>query len=294
MVRLGAALALLFASALWGIAFIFQKSAMSHVGPLTFVAARSVLAALALLPLARVESRMREKGLPRQFWGLAGCGGCIFFVAISLQQTGIATASVTNTGFLTALYVVLTPLLAWWWLGKAPSPAAWPAIVLASVGIWLLGGGTVSGFSNGDLLVAASAVFWAAHVVVTAQAAALRRPFTFVASQFAIVAALATPAAVTLERPNGAQIAAAAGAVVYVGLISSAVCFSILTITLQHLPPAEASVIGSMETVFATLAACLHLGERLTTLGWVGAGSILAATLLSQFPQKRATLAGES
>ena len=119
MNRLNADLILLAAAVIWGLAFLFQKSAMAHVGPLTFIAARSALAALALAPLAWREHAQAGAPMPRGLLPIACGGGLLFFVAAWLQQAGLQTATVTNTGFLTALYVVITPFIAWGWNGKA-------------------------------------------------------------------------------------------------------------------------------------------------------------------------------
>ena len=130
---------------------------MDHVGPLAFIAARGAVAALALAPLAWREHRRAAEPAGAAFWGIACWGGVAFFVAAWLQQAGIRTATVTNTSFLTALYVVLTPFVAWAWSGKVPSPVVWPAVALSALGTWLLGGGTLGAFSYGDRLVALSA-----------------------------------------------------------------------------------------------------------------------------------------
>jgi drug/metabolite transporter (DMT)-like permease len=209
-------------------------------------------------------------------------GGLAFFVAAWLQQEGIRTATVTNASFLTALYVVLTPFVAWGWSGKVPNPVVWPAVALSALGTWLLGGGSVGAFSRGDLLVALSAFFWAVHVVVTGRASAFGRPIGFTALQFATVALLAASGAALFESTTLAGLAGAAVDIAYVGLLSSALCFTILTLALQYAPPSEAAVIVSTETVFAALAAYVVLGERLTAMGWAGAVLILAATLLLQ------------
>src|SRR5262245_13511964 len=284
MSRLNADLALLLAAAVWGVAFLFQKSAMDHVGPLAFIAARGAVATLALAPLAWREPR-RAAAAPagRGFWAIATWGGIAFFAAAWLQQAGIRTATVTNTSFLTALYVVLTPLVAWAWSGKVPAAAVWPAVALSTIGTWLLGGGGMLGdLGYGDWLVALSALFWAIHVVVTGRAAPFGRPVGFTALQFAVVAVLGALASALLETPTLAGLAGAAPDILYVGLLSSAVTFTILTVALQYTPPSEAAVIVSMETVFAALAAYLVLGERLSAMGWLGAALILLATLLLQ------------
>jgi len=282
MSRLNADIALFFAAAVWGVAFVFQKSAMDHIGPLAFIAARGLVAALALAPLAVREHRQVAATAGMGFWVIAICGGCAFFIAAWLQQAGLRTATVTNTGFLTALYVVITPFIAWGWSGKVPNPIVWPAVLLSALGTWLLGGGTLSAFSAGDQLVALSAVFWAIHVVVTGRASPFGRPIAFTAVQFAVVAVLAVLGAALLETTTLEGLAGAAIDIAYVGLLSSALTFTILTVALQHTPPSEAAVIVSMETVFAALAAYLVLGERLAAIGWAGAGLILLATLLLQ------------
>jgi drug/metabolite transporter (DMT)-like permease len=285
MSRLNADLALVFAAAVWGVAFLFQKSAMDHVGPLAFIAARAAVAALALAPFAWREHAATSvaPAASPSLWGVAVCGGIAFFLAAWLQQAGLRTATVTNTSFLTALYVVLTPFVAWTWSGKSPSLAVWPAVALSGLGTWLLGGGgTLSALGTGDWLVALSAVFWAIHVVITGRAAPFRRPIGFTAVQFAVVAALAASGSALFETTTLAGFAGAAPDILYVGLLSSALTFTILTVALQYTPPSEAAVIVSMETVFAALAAYLVLGERLSAVGWLGAALILCATLLLQ------------
>jgi drug/metabolite transporter (DMT)-like permease len=283
MSRLQADLVLVFAAVIWGLAFVFQKSAMSHVGPLTFLAARGAIAALALLPLAIQEAREQEdNGRGLAFLPIAMSGGAVFFVGGWLQQSGLITATVTNAGFLTALYVVITPLIAWVWSGKRPNPLVWPAVLLSAVGTWLLGGGTMSAFSTGDMLVACSAVLWAFHVVITGRAAPFRRPIGFTAVQFAVVAALAGSGALLFETPTVAGLTAAWRDIAYVGLLSSALTFTLLTVALQHTPPSEAAVIVSTEVLFAALAAYLILNEHLSAIGWVGAAMILSGTLLVQ------------
>lgn len=282
MSRLNADIALLMAAAVWGVAFLFQKSAMDHVGPLAFIAARSLVAAVALAPLALREQRQATVPAGGGFPLIAIGGGLAFFIAAWLQQEGIRTAAVTNASFLTALYVVLTPFVAWGWSGKVPNPVVWPAVALSAIGTWLLGGGSVGAFSRGDLLVALSAFFWAVHVVVTGRASAFGRPIGFTALQFATVALVAAAGSALLESTTLAGLAGASVDIAYLGLLSSALCFTILTVALQYTPPAEAAVIVSMETVFAALAAYLVLGERLTAMGWAGAALILTATLFLQ------------
>jgi predicted ribosomally synthesized peptide with SipW-like signal peptide len=155
-------------------------------------------------------------------------------------------------------------------------------VALSAVGTWLLGGGTLAAFSQGDQLVALSALFWATHVVVTGRASVYGRPIAFTAVQFAVVSLLAAVGSALIETTTSEGLRGAAIDIAYVGLLSSALTFTLLTVALQHTPPSEAAVIVSMETVFAAFAAYVLLGERLAPIGWGGAALILAATLLLQ------------
>ena len=281
MRRSHAVLILIFAAAIWGFAFLFQKTAMNHVGPIQFVAARSVVGCLALLPLALHEMRKGGVGW-RSVQRVALPAGAAFFIAAILQQVGLVSATVTNTGFLTALYVVITPLLTWALLSRRPTPLIWLAVGCSFVGTWLLGGGSLAAFSSGDRLVAASAVFWALHIVLVGRAGVLERPIAFTTLQFATIACLAAIATPFVETVSLSKLAGAWLEIAYVGILSSAVTFTLFTIAVRHTGPSEATIIVSTETLFAAFGAWLVLGERLPVIGWLGAGLIFAATLLVQ------------
>lgn len=286
MRRLHADLLLLVSAAVWGFAFLFQKSAMSHVGPIQFVSARALVASLALLPLAALEiSRHGDRW--RGVAGFALPAGLAFFTGAVLQQWGLVTATVTNTGFLTALYVVATPFIAWALEGKPPSPVIWAAVALSFLGTWLLGGGTLASFSRGDALVATSAIFWALHVVLVRRAGTLERPIAFTTLQFVLVGALGLAVAPVFETVSASHLAAAWREIAYVGLMSSALTFTLFSIALRYTEASAASVIVSTETLFAAFGAWWLMGEKLPPVGWLGAGAILAATLLVQLAPAR-------
>lgn len=286
MRRLNADLLLVFAAAIWGFAFLFQKSAMAHVGPVLFVAARALVASVALAPLA-----WREMHEPGAGWGrvapAASWAGLVFFIAAVLQQWGIVTATVTNTGFLTALYVVITPFIAWGLIGKPPSPFVWAAVGLSFAGTWLLGGGTLAAFSPGDALVALSAFFWALHIVLVGRAGPLGRPVTFTMVQFAAVGLAGAALAPLVETVSIVKLGDAWIEIAYVGLLSSALTFTMFSIALRYTAPTEATILVSTETLFAAFGAWWLLGERLAPIGWLGAGLIFTATLLVQLAPQR-------
>ena len=283
MTRLRADLLLLACAVIWGSGFILQKDAMTHIGALTFISSRTALAVVVLAPLALLERRRSRGSFPAGLAKVFMAGGVAFFVAAWLQQEGLKTASVTNTGFLTGLYVVFTPIAAWLISFVRPTPVVLPAIALSFVGTWLLGGGTAAGFGFGDALVAMSAVFWALHVVVTGEASGFNRPATFTCLQFAIVSALAALAAGLLEAPTIDGLAASAVPIVYIGILSSALTFTVLTHAMRATPPTEAAILVSTESLFAAAAGAILLGERLSAVSWFGAAMITAAVLLVQF-----------
>jgi drug/metabolite transporter (DMT)-like permease len=287
MSRIQANALLLAIALIWGLAFVFQKTAMAHVGALLFVAIRCAIGAAALLPLALRESRAPIFGdaarLTPNGWSFAACGafgGLMFFTGAALQQIGLITATVTNTGFLTGLYVVLTPLLVWSFVGHRPDRVVWAAVALAFFGTWALGGGTIGGFSFGDLLVAISALFWAGHIVVVGQTSAFARPIMFTTIQFAVTCLIAITLALTFEPISLEGIKAAWLELLFVGLLSSAVTFTLLAVAMKYTPTSEAAILVSMETVFAAIAAAILLGERLTPLGWLGAALMFSATIV--------------
>ena len=288
MNRLTADFLLLFAAAVWGLAFYFQKSAMSDIGPFLFIAARASVAAFALAPLALLELRRRAsetEGAPVDQPGLVKLGlmgGIFFFLGAAFQQAGLLTATVTNAGFLTGLYVVITPFIIWLTARRAPSAVVWTAGGLAFTGTWALGGGTIDGFSYGDILIAICAVFWSVHMVVTSRSPRFGVPLTYTCVQFTTVAALAATAALLFEPISAEALAKASGAILYVGVLSSALTFTLLAMAMKHTPASEAAVLVSMETLFAALAGAVLLGERLPSIGWFGAALLFAATLLVQ------------
>jgi len=292
MTRLQANLMLLTIAAIWGLAFVYQKTAMEHIGPYTFLALRAVVAAVILAPIAYFweEAGRADRPTP-SFWLIACAGGLSFFVGGILQQIGLVTATVTNTGFLTGLYVVITPLLMWLVLSRPPTFLVWIAVGLAFVGTWLLGGGTVGGFSTGDWLVVVSSFFWATHMLVIEHSGRHARPIGFTAVQFAIVAAISGVLALCLEHITLAQLLKAAPEIAYVGVLSSALTFTLLAVAMRHTPAAEATIIVSTETVFAAIAGVILLGEHLLWVGWLGAAFMFSATVIVQVVPSKPSIA---
>ncbi len=308
MAHIPANLLLVGCAAIWGFAFLFQKSAMAHVEPMLFVAARSFLAALVLAPLSWIEHRRavaaaatagcNERALARPFMQLALWAGVLFAVAAITQQVGIVTASVTNTAFLTALYVVVTPMLAWPLLGQVQGPVIWLVVALSFTGAWLLGGGgMVSAFGAGEAMVLVSVLFWSVHVIVLGWAAPFRRPVLLTAIQFMIAGLLGLLGAAAFETidlsSNLAELGRAWVDVAYVGILASALTFTLFAAALRRTSAAGATIIASTEALFAALGAYLVLGERLSALGIAGGALILAAAVMAPFAAVRRQVAAK-
>lgn len=282
MRRSHADLMLLLAAVIWGVAFVFQKTAMEHIGPNAFIAARGFLAMATLLPFAIREGRSRRQPVPAGLLRVGVLGGVAFFLGAVFQQYGLLTATVSNTGFLTGLYVILTPFAAWIWLRQRPTAGVWLAVALSFAGIWLLGGGTVGGFNGGDGLVAICALFWAVHVTVVGASSRFDRPLIFTAVQFAVVGCLGLLAALATETTTLQGLLAALPSIAFVGILSSALTFTLLALAMKRASPVEATIIVSIEAVIAAMAGALMLGEQLSWLSWLGAILILAAIVVVQ------------
>lgn len=277
----------LLAALIWGVAFYFQKSAMAQLGPLTFLGLRAVIATLALAPLAWRETPAPKVDAKGSLAGFVLLGGTAFFAGGAVQQIGIVDATVTNAGFLTALYVVVTPFVVWVLKRKAPAWSVWFGAAMAFTGAWLMSGGSLHAMSRGDLLIMASSVLWSLFIFVTGESGGLGRPFAYTCLQFAVVAVLSLAGALAFETISAEAIAAAALPVLFVGLLSSAVTFALLSVAMRHVPAARASILVSTETLFAALAGTVMLNERLSPQGWIGAGLMIVAILVVQLAPRK-------
>ena len=282
MNRLRADLLLLLTAFIWGTAFIAQKDANQSMGPITFVGARFLLSALALLPLVAYEARRAEARLNRTDWMQAGLVGLCLFAGASLQQVGLLTTTATNAGFLTALYVVIVPFMLWALTRQRPRPLVLLACGVSILGAWLLADdGTARHWSFGDVLVTLADFAWAlAIVVIGLFLQRCHRPFFLSFAQYAITAVLALAAGLFLEPLHLSDVGTALPAILYAGLLSGGVAYTLQIVAQKHTPPAEAALIMCLESVFAALAGAVMLRERLTGPAAFGCGLILLGVVL--------------
>jgi drug/metabolite transporter (DMT)-like permease len=282
MTRARADASLLLVALLWGTTFVAQKAANAHVGPIFFVAVRFLAAAVFLLPLALWEARRAAIPLVRADWNAAAwIGGCLC-AGCWIQQTGLQTTSATNAGFLTSVYLVVVPLLAWVVSGRRPRLPVLIAGLVAIGGAWLLGGGgSLAQWSRGDLIILAGDVFWALHITLIAHwRGMVARPIWLSLVQCAITGIVSLPVALLWQPAAAEAIEAALPAIVYAGLFSSGVAFTLQIVAQRQTPPAEAALIMSLESVFAAAAGALWLHERLGLLESLGAALIFTGITL--------------
>ena len=279
-------LVLLFIALIWGSAFVAQHLGMKEIGPFAFTGLRFLLGALVVLPLALREYRRlaaRGQAFSRAEWlGCVGLGGLLFFGA-AFQQLGIVSTTVTNAGFFTALYVPLVPLLGWLLFRQLPHWCVWPASAGCLLGTWMLGGGELSALNRGDFWVLASTIFWAAHVLLVGRVAAEKgAPITVAITQFVVCGLLSLLWVGAAEPVSLSQVAAAGWSILYAGVLSVGVAFTLQVIAQRHTHAADAAIILSAETLFAAIAGALFLGDRLSSLQFMGCTLILSGILAVQ------------
>ncbi|OHV82535.1 DMT family transporter [Ensifer sp. LCM 4579] len=280
MTRIQANLFLLLSGAIWGAGFVAQSTAMDIIGPLWFIGLRFAIATLVALPLVFIEARQTEKPLSRGtmrnfvFIGLALFGGAV------TQQFGLLTTSVTNSGFLTGLYVVFVPILTVVFLRRRPHWIIWPAALMASLGIFLLSGGTLSGLNGGDLLTIVCALFWAVQVMLIGIFAARSgRPMLLSMTQFAVCADLGILLAAVFEPLSVGALKGALPEILYAGVFSSGIAFICQVVGQRYTTAPQAAIFLSSEALFAALFGMMLLGEVITPVGYVGCAVIFAAML---------------
>lgn len=281
MTRTQANLLLTLIALIWGSAFVAQRWAMDHVGPMLFTGVRFLVGALVVLPLALRESRRvsltRADLLHIAVLGVLMAGGA------ALQQIGILSTSVTNAGFLTALYVPLVPVLGWLLLRHLPHPSVWPAGLACVAGAFLLSGAHQLRIGLGDLWVLASTLPWALHVLLVGRwADRMGAPFLVACGQFLVCGLLSMGVALVLEPVSFEMLQAALGPTLYGGVISVGLAFTAQVVAQRHAHAADAAIILSSETLFAAGFGYALLGERLDAAGLWGCGLMLLGILLVQ------------
>ena len=278
-------LQLLFATTIWGCAFVAQSMGMDHLGPMSFQAIRSALAVLALVPVIFLMDRAPAAFLPRwqdpKLWKTGILCGLSLFVAQGLQQVGLLYTEPGKAGFITAMYIVLVPVLGLF-LGRRCGLWVWISVSLAVAGLYLLSCVGVTKINIGDILILGAAAAFAVQIVLIDNLAQQMDGVRLNCIQFLVVTVLSALAAAFTESPTWDGIIACALPLLYTGVLSSGVAFTLQILGQQHLAPEPASLIMSLESVFAVLAGWVLLGQTLSPTEALGSALVFAGVLLSQ------------
>ena len=280
-------LLLLLVALIWGSAFVAQAIAARHLGSLTFTGLRFALGAAVVAPFAWREWHLlrarRRQPRPRDLAHIAGLG-TLLFLGAAMQQLGMLTTTVTNAGFLTALYIPLVPLLGWLVSRHLPHWTTLAAAAGCVAGSWLLtGGGSLAAFRTGDWWVIASSLPWAVHVMLVGRAAnRLHGAMLVACGQFVACSALALVLGLATEPLTVHGLAQALWPIAYTGVLSVGLGFTLQVVAQRHTRPADSAIVLSSETVFTAGFGAVFMGDRLGSTGLAGCALILACVLMVQ------------
>lgn len=293
---------LLFIAALfWGTTFVAQSLGMDYVGPFTYLWARSFVGGIILLPIAFLYQRfsnqdhldqtdlINSKQLHKKHLLSGGiiCG-VVLFVASAFQQFGMLYTSVGKTGFITALYIVIVPIMGVF-LKKKCGVNVWFSVLIAIVGLYLLCVNESFSISKGDALIFVCSILFATHIVVIDHFSPKVNGVLLSCIQFWICGIFSGIAMLIIEKPTLSSIVSAAGAILYAGIFSSGVAFTCQIVGQKHVKPAIAALIMSLESVVSVLAGWLVLKETLSTKELLGCLIMFCAIIFAQIqlPSKK-------
>lgn len=291
--RIQGSLALLGATFIWGCAFIAQSVGMELIGPFTFQAVRCALAVVFLFCLTLLfelpKGSMQEclaRWKNSTLWKAGTVCGIVLFVAVNLQQVGLVYTDAGKAGFLTAMYIVIVPILGIF-LRKKPPFTAIISVAIAVAGLYLLSCAGVSRINIGDILLVLCALGFAIQIMLIDHFAADLDGIRLNAVQVMMVVLFSTPVAVAKENINIHNILACWFPLCFAGILSMGVAYSLQIVGQKKLEPTTASLIMSLESVFAALGGWLILHETMTPWELTGCALVFAAVIISQFPTQK-------
>jgi len=283
---------LMLTALIWGVAFVAQSVGMNYVGPFTFNFVRFLIGALVLIPCIGILKKLENRNggskdlnlqTKRLHAGIAGgilCG-FILFVSSSLQQFGIMKTTVGKAGFITALYIVIVPFFSIFLKKKVP-PKIWIAALIAVAGMFLLCMEGKTGLSEGDTLVFLCAVGFSFHILAIDYFSPKTDGVFLSCIQFITAGVLSGIFAFLLEQPQWKDILRAWQPILYAGVMSCGVAYTLQIIGQKKVRPDVSSLVLSLESVFSVLAGWLILGQILTTRELFGCCLVFSAILLAR------------
>lgn len=306
---------LLLAACVWGVAFVAQSVAMDYVGPFTFSCARFLLGGAVLLPVIGIFSLFRKNkpaesvaqstsestsgdtspgsGMKLSFWKrnksliIGGvCCGIALCIANNFQQVGIVTTSAGKAGFITAFYIVFVPILSLFF-GKKSRLVIWISVALALGGLYLLCVTESFSINRGDLYIMVCALVFSAHILIVDHFSPLVDGVKLSCIQFFVAGILSAIPMLLFEEPSLAQLQAASVSILYAGIMSCGVAYTLQVVGQKNMNPTIASLILSLESVVSVLAGWVILNQALSTREIIGCVLMFGAIILAQLPEKK-------
>lgn len=293
--KLSRSLMLLLAALVWGVAFVAQSVGMEHMGPFTFNAARFILGGIVLLPFAVLNqygnSRYKKTDKERKEYlriSIVGgiCCGIALTIGGNLQQCGILYTSVGKAGFLTALYIVLVPVFGIF-MKQKPGRRIWIGCILALFGLYLLCMHGSFSLNYGDILLLLGAVAFTFHIIVIDHFSSKANCVMMSCVQFLFSGITSMVLAFIFEEPTLGAVIDGALPILYAGILSCGVGYTLQILGQKHVEPAVASLILSLESVISVLAGWVLLHEVLSTRELLGCALMFAAVILVQLPERK-------
>lgn len=287
-------LLLLLTATIWGVAFVAQSVSMDYIGGFTFNAVRNLIGALTLLPVIKVLDKTHSEAEKKRESSASGrktlliggiCCGIMLCLASNFQQFGIKYTTVGKAGFITACYIIIVPIIGIF-LKKKCSPFIWTAVVMALIGLYLLC--ITDGFSIGlgDVLVLVCAFLFSLHILVIDYFSPKADGVKLSCIQFLVCGILSMIPALVLEHPQISSILTAWLPILYAGIMSCGVAYTLQIVGQKNVNPTVASLILSLESCISVLAGWVILGQKLSAKELLGCVIMFAAIILAQLPEK--------
>jgi len=279
---------LLLTAAIWGFAFVAQRAGLEYVGPFTYNGVRFALGGLSLMPLLTLKGNKRQtpgwKGWNILYFG--ALAGVALFLGSSFQQVGLQYTTAGKAGFITGLYVIIVPILGLMWGDKA-GKGVWFGALLAITGMYFLSVESNFSVNFGDVLVLVCALFFAIHVLIIGWLSPKFNAVRLSIIQFFTTSLLSLIVALFYEEIILADIIDATIPIVYGGVFSAGVAYTLQVVAQKDAPSAHAAIILSLESVFAVLGGWMLLSEDVTLRILVGCGLMLGGMLSAQIQRHK-------
>ena len=279
-------LIMLLAAAIWGFAFVAQREGMETMGPFLFNTARFFIGTVSLLPIVwylskKNKSQNNKETSTKKLLFAGFIAGLFLFLAASFQQVGIQYTTAGKAGFITGLYIFFVPLIGIFF-GQRTGSGTWLGAFIALIGLYLLSINKDFSIAQGDLLQLICAIFFAAHILVIGYVAKSMDPLKLSLIQYFVSAVLSFFIAIAIEVITWEMIVDTAIPLLYAGIMSIAIGYTLQVVAQQHAKSSHAAIILGLEGAFAVLGGWLILDENLSTRGLIGCGLMLSGMFLSQ------------